>query len=445
MGSVLSCCDAKLPPSPPQASFLWQDHKQFTLVRDELVALGQLTLLYCPDKTLAMSIAGFPTLLKSSQWTQTISPTSDENRYPRLSMWPNAALAERATETLCSRLGVNNIARQERPEDWFEYANARFDACGNLRRAAAGKIDYFWQPVMGRFGNNFQQIVHAIALAEIEGVAQIYHGLGWLPPRLRISDGIVLLRGKPSFLSFRAGLRVGAFSRWRLPGLQGLGAEDVARISQTLLAPAMQWIEEPAEKNAITIYFRAGDVTKFQPNRNPTFVQPPAAFYTRAIETIAAKTGRDQLKLVYMDRSNPAIKQVEDWALHTGFAVIANVNADFDEDVRSMLAAEHLIVGHSSFSDALAQLSRNLKSFSFFRAAHNISALHFRAVKLFHGVDVDQKYIPHGTWSNSNAQRELIVNYPQQSIEITDLSDNDADAVSAYDLGNLKNGLPPLS
>jgi hypothetical protein len=392
-----------------------------------------------------MSCASFSTHIKARQWTQTISPTLDENRYPRLSLWRNRALADRATKTLCARLGVNNIARQQRPENWFEYANARFDACGNLKRAATGQIDYFWQPVMGRFGNNFLQIVHAIALAEIESVDRIYHGLGWLPPRLNLGTGPELVRAKPTLLSLRAGLRIGGFSKNRFPAIRDLGAKDVARISQTYLAPATPWHDEPAEKHAITVNFRAGDVTKSQPNPNRAFVQPPAAFYMRAIEAIAAETGRDRLKLIYTDRSNPAIEPVEDWAQRLGFNLESRENRSFDLDTRSILAAEHLIVGYTSFADALSQLSRNLKSFTFFRASHNVSALYVRGIKLFHGVDADHGFIPHGTWSNSDAQRELIACYPPKSIKITSFLDKDTEAVSEYDLDNLKNGLPPLS
>lgn len=78
---------------------------------------------------------------KGPGWTATPSALRYENRYPLLSLIPSRYLADRATRGVCDTLGATYHSRNLSPEIWFKYAEGRYEACGNLRRAARGRID----------------------------------------------------------------------------------------------------------------------------------------------------------------------------------------------------------------------------------------------------------------------------------------------------------------
>ncbi len=347
--------------------------------------------------------------------------TRHRNKFPLLSLDPRTKLGTRASKMVCERLTAEFSPRDPSPANWFEYARKRYDACGNLSRAAKGKIDYLWLPRMGRFGNNAIQIVHAIFLARASGIPVIHHDFDWLPKRMVCADGLILRKGRPSLFSFRAGVWAGMFGYKSAKLLQGMSAQQCADVAQNDVKPHMRWQNVEPQTKAITVYIRSGDVTLARPNPFKPYVQPPLSFFTASIKRIMAETGLRKIEIIFLDRSNPVLDGLEFWAERTGLDVIATHQCSFEHDTVRLLAAEHLIVGNSSFPSALALLSNNLKSFYFFSHSFKVAAIRATGAKVYKATAKENTYIAPFTWDNSITQRLKMVEFPEDLIEFEDV------------------------
>jgi len=328
----------------------------------------------------------------------------------RLSLWPSTALADRAADALAARFGAENIPRATLTGNWFQYANRRVDATGNLWRAARGQVDYLWLPSTGNFGNNLIQISNALVFAKAEGIPRIFHPFRWLGDHDRFRHGT------PRLLSSKAGLRNGFFAEHMFTSLKSAEPAATLALLDSELVPALKWLPVPPEQSAITVSLRAGDVMWNRQRQNGNYVQPPLSFYTGAIRRLMDQTGRQEIEIITTDYANPAFFALEVWADQQGITVRFNPDRSVRTDITRLLAAEHLVTGYTSFSAALASVSQNLKSYAYFRTTHRLALLQTRLALVLKGSDVAGDYIAPGTWKNTIAQRRMIVDYPEKDL-----------------------------
>lgn len=275
---------------------------------------------------------------------------------------------------------------------------------------------------MGRFGNNLIQAVNAVALAKAHDIPVIYHSFGWLLRRYSTPAGPLMIRVRPCLLSSRSGVWAGLFSNQSASALRELGSKGFAECAMTQIQPGIPWVSKKAEKKLITVNIRGGDVMLARPNPPKVYVQPPLAFYTVAIKRLMAETGKKGIGVIFEDRANPVLDALEFWALEQGIVCVEHSDRSFASDSKRLLAAEHLIAGYSWFSDSLAILSGNLKSFTYFRQGFKTKAIGEKGVRVYRGNDPDESFIRPRTWENTVAQRKQLVDYPEDKIVIEEVS-----------------------
>ena len=282
----------------------------------------------------------------------------------------------------------------------------------------------------GRFGNNVMQLVHALALAEHHGLLEVA-----LPahPLFRLSSaGLAPPAGSPALVERGApprGARLrGLFYHLHLlPALRAiLDPACRRRLAQQrvrpLLDPAL-W-QAPGDPPELVIHLRGGDIFGAAPH--PHYVQPPLAFYRRAVAE--RREPLTAVRLVSEDRANPCLVALEDWLARQGLACRVQ-SGSFAADLATLLGARRLVASATSFSGAVVLLSDRLAElYSFaegrgpfgggggllpFMPAAATAAWGVRHVGL---QDRAGGYIPRHQWRNSPEQRQLMLDYPDEAL-----------------------------
>lgn len=353
--------------------------------------------------------------------SEELTGLSGDNLNPRLSLSGNRRLEEEAAEALCAVAGVENIPREDMPKNPYFYLDRRYHACGNLKRAKSGKIDFIWLPIHGRIGNHIIQLVYATAFAKAHGISKIYHDFEWMPPTSRLGEeqpSPAYLRGRPSLLTREAGFRTAFFYKKQYPAIRDLTPGQYAQILRDHLRGYAPWLPVPPARDMITVNIRGGDIMKLQKNPPIHYVSPPVSFYIKAVEHAVAETGRNRLDIVSEDRANPAVDALEYWAREQGMDVVIDNERTVERDIHRLLAAEYLIAGFTTFAESLALLSENLKSFYYFRYGWKIDTLVAGLENVYRGYDSDESYTPPNRWKNTLEQRRAIVDFPIEKIEL---------------------------
>ncbi len=337
---------------------------------------------------------------------------------PRVPPDVDLALSARAEAAVCDRLGVTTIPYDPAPARRFFYVNRRFEICGDLARAASGKLDYFWVPPAGQFGNNLIQMLNAIAVAEKAGIATLYHPFPWLPAQVTTDRGLLILRSPPDLANGLAGVRNGFFVS-RGAAWQDMKPVDYLDVIQRVIRPNLAWHPVGRGRDVVTVHVRGGDVM-IDRNPNSWHWQPPLAFYTKAITSALELTQRSAVQVVSVDRSNPILDELEEWALNQGLETDVS-SGSFSTDAARLLSADYMVASNSSFAHGLALLSTNLRGFWFFRNAFHFRSLVLAGVDVTRGQDLSGTYIPGGEWRNTIAQRREMVLHPEEDVVLEKL------------------------
>jgi len=303
-------------------------------------------------------------------------------------------------------------------------AESRFSGCPQALRIIA----------LGRFGNKFYQLLNAAMIARRLGCGEIRLDaatkLELLPRTIRGIRFLYTDDGRSDWAALR-----GVFFTYlgfeRL--LEPLDPWFIQDTIAHLVAPFFQPMQAPLGDHIIAMHFRGGDVFAGAGNGGwvpPLYVMPPASFYTNAVKHARESLGVTEARIVYEDRSNPAIAEVEEYLSWQGIP-FQSQSGTLTEDVCALLAAAHLVIPFGTFGEAIALLSGRLRTLYGFRHVGCLGFLYqrertlieivlqqARGVRTFVIDDRRGGYIPPGAWVGTTEQLAMIRDYPESALEI---------------------------
>lgn len=322
---------------------------------------------------------------------------------------------EEINKALCARIGAEYRPPFEGKGTWDDRAR-RFEVLGSPHRGA-GRLDYLRVEKSGNFGNNYIQLVHAMALAEVHGVKRVLHRFrqfgarkGTLGPKLTFRRSMEL--GK-------LGLSGTFFLRAMFDELCDLPPEQFLRISDAYVRPALLLEQPKAEKGVVALNIRGGaDVFE---NRMPNkhYGQPPLSYYQRALANLTDRYELSEVNLVYQDVRNPVVEPLTVWL--QGLGVPWRLTSEgILGDARALMEAEHIVMGWTTFTSAVSLLSSNMRTVTVFRKAPLFREMCVAAEAAYLIRDAGGEYIPVDGWKNDRKQRKLMVDYPVENLSIED-------------------------
>jgi hypothetical protein len=351
----------------------------------------------------------------------------------------NRRHASEATFRFMQRHGFSPD-RMTGSDDCYRIENATDDFTGAARRIRITGEGY-------RLGNIFVSILHATILARAIGCDQIEV----FPFDLGPSEATVQVGGITySFGPFDgppvATLVGGFFNSFAFEScLQAVQPHFIEQTIQFYIRPlfAQHLNQTPSlDRSLMVLNFRSGDIFD-DPPASARYVQPPASFYLSAFEFARMHLGVNKAALVYEDRRNPAVGAVEKYLHADGLAPI-DLSGGPADDLRSLLGAAHIAAPFSTFTEAAAFLSPNIRSYFAFRSieAHAelheariepllATALRSRGARPFVICDRGSAYIAPMEWRKSDEQLRLIVDYPKAHLDVSELSEPENGALAA--------------
>lgn len=293
---------------------------------------------------------------------------------------------------------------------------------------------------LGKFGNRFYQLLNAVMIARRLGVTEIRvdarEALGALPRTLRGIRFVVDRAGEPRQAAVR-----GVFFSYR--GFERL----IEPLDPWFIADTIEhWVEPlfpalpagsggaPAlEDTVMAMHFRGGDVftagAGWVPNH---YVMPPASFYTSAFDHARAHLGVTSARIVYQDRSNPALEIVEQHFSRHGIPYVS-ASGSLEQDTATLRGARHLAIPYGTFGESMALLSSRLRSLFSFRTLESHEWLYQRPRSLVQTVLRDARavrtfvtedtggYIAPFEWRCTPEQLALLRDYPAKALNIREV------------------------
>ncbi len=261
-----------------------------------------------------------------------------------------------------------------------------------------------------KFGNSIEQLHHLFYLAALYHIHRIV-----LPPS-RVIQGRTVeeFEVTTSEDSTESGLGLAGLFYY----LDPLGLDrpteshlpNAQRYIRPLLAPSLQVADPRVGENDLVLHFRAGDVF-----RHPVahYGQPPLAYYLGSIE----RERPQRTWLVFEDRANPCVDAVEAWLQKHRLEAFTQ-SGSLEEDLRVLLSARRLVIGHGTFGSSIAMLSNHLRRLYTFQC-QTWDVMPLPKVEMVQGVDVAGAYtsaILSQNWKASPEQRELMLSYPSEAL-----------------------------
>ena len=275
----------------------------------------------------------------------------------------------------------------------------------------------------GRFGNRVFQLINAIALARRIGsrfVKVPSHDQVSLPAPVT-AEGLTFLPEDADWPEpgiFFAGTFF--FADDLSPVLDDLGAQERQDIIRDIIRPhflqKLPPVAAAGPEDDLTIHIRSGDI--FSGGSEPAgYTQPPLSFYTLLISRLWAEGEINHVTLVFEDRANPCV----DALIH--FLVQGNIahrlqSASLAEDLAVLLKARRLVFGYGTFGILVAMLSSAVSTVYCFET---LNERDFKEIPSIGSVVVVRDraggYTKAGEWQNTIAQRMLMLEYPEKSLE----------------------------
>jgi hypothetical protein len=162
------------------------------------------------------------------------------------------------------------------------------------------------------------------------------------------------------------------------------------------------------------IHFRSGDAFGATPHGN--LGQPPFSYY----EKLVSKENPARVVLVYEDRANPVIAEVERHLDARGIPWAVQ-SSSFEDDLTVLLGARSLVTAHGTLAEALLLLSPHLTRWIHFGKPHEPFFRRRGVDSVVSIVDSTGEYseqILNGNWTNSQAQRSLMISFPGEKLDL---------------------------
>lgn len=324
---------------------------------------------------------------------------------------------EEINAALCARIGAA-YQPPVGPDASWEARARRLEVVGQALKGGR-RVDYLQLRKSGNFGNNYIQLVHAMMVAEARGVRRVLHRFGSFGSHRRAAGPRLSFRR--SMQPDKTGLSGAFFIRTAFDDLRDLAPEQFLRVSNAYIRPALL-IEQPAvEKGVAALNLRGGADVFENAAPNALYGQPPLSYYQKALGHLAEAHDLSAVNLIHQDERNPVLEPLVAWLQGVGLPW-RTTSAGMLGDAGALLAAEHIVMGWTTFTSALALLSRNMRTVTAFRKAPLWSEMCVAAEAAYMISDEGGGYFPADGWKNDAAQRALMVSYPAGNLSIEDMA-----------------------
>jgi len=274
----------------------------------------------------------------------------------------------------------------------------------------------------GRFGNQLKQIINAVWLAErlqVKYIAMPRHGM--IRPSAFSRNGIEFV-ADPAAARERGLWLAGNFFYPENLGrlLEEIDGAASYRVVQEFVLPGlMEKLPDGDVRHAdeLTVHFRAGDIFGGGVI-HPAYVQPPLAFYTFLVRRLLGQGRISRVRLVYEDKGNPCVDGLINFLARAGIAYRAQSGA-LAEDLAALVDAPLLALGFGTFGIGAALLSRRIGTVFFFEGSNMSGYEGIPSIgRMVMVRDTLGGYIKSGDWQNTPAQRQLMLDYPEDGLEM---------------------------
>ena len=174
----------------------------------------------------------------------------------------------------------------------------------------------------------------------------------------------------------------------------------------------------PKPDDQLLIHIRSGDI--FSTWVAPHYPQPPLAFYKLVIERLIAEKGIASIKLVFENRLNPVISELEAYIVGLGIP-LETQSGTLADDVAALVNGRYLVFGLGTFGPGVCHLSERVEEVYYFASGW---PQHFRGIptigKIVEVVDRAGAYTKVGEWDNSPERRQMMIDYPIEQLAFDD-------------------------
>ena len=266
----------------------------------------------------------------------------------------------------------------------------------------------------GRFGNSIIQILNARSIATRCNVSVVlFHRFDLVNNRnLDLSSTIRLEKTSIAGRATRPPRVI-----WATHALDGTRLIDEAcssanaRVREVLASAVAPQIAPSNEQGVLTAHFRSGDI--FGPNPHLRYGQPPLSFYQKVV----LDRGWSRVDIISEDRLNPCSAALESWCREQKIPVTWSC-LDLPQTIARIAGASNIVAGRGTFIPSIVFLFPGERSVFLFEPGEEPllcdPKLTTQQVK-----DKQGHYIAtvlDGNWTNSAEQRELMVQYPDESL-----------------------------
>lgn len=174
--------------------------------------------------------------------------------------------------------------------------------------------------------------------------------------------------------------------------------------------------EKPGDQ--LLIHIRSGDI--FSTWVAPHYPQPPLSFYKLVIERLMAEKRIASIKLVFENRLNPVIAELEAHIAERGIPFTTQ-SGTLADDVAALVNGRYLVFGLGTFGPGVCHLSEHVEEVYYFASGW---PQHFRGIptigKIIEVIDLADEYTKVGEWDNSPERRQMMLDYPVEKLAFDD-------------------------
>ena len=284
------------------------------------------------------------------------------------------------------------------------------------------KIDAIEIAKTSSFGNSIQQLINVFYFCLKNNICKIYtrENFLYINSEVKISENEeieLLVQRKPGNAEVLLSGRF--FSPKQLNCTYS--SDEYVNIFDQYVLPRIKLPVSPitVSDTDLVIHFRSGDIFA-NSSPHPKYGQPPLSFYQKVIE----QEKPDRCILVFEDRSNVCIEQVEDFLTQKAIPFICQ-SSDVYSDIACLKSSVNLIVARGTFGDAITLLTNRLKKVYFFEDRYKFELALLRGAKVFRVSDKTGEFkgkVLTGNWQNTEEQKKLMLNYDASNLEMQNLT-----------------------
>jgi hypothetical protein len=275
----------------------------------------------------------------------------------------------------------------------------------------------------GRFSNLVIEVSHAIHFAHKVGIKNVYIPEHERTRNLLPDSHIINCRNLPVTIKIGNPKGISLMGSYFHTRQQGSIYSDFPGLRNMVqeFKHACNFISASDNDSGriLTIHIRSGDV--FKTNIHKGYGQPPLAFFLKAI----SHYDPEGIILVFEDLANPVIAALKARIVELEIPFSVQSSSALREDISTLVNATALVISHGTFAHGVLCFSDKIQRLYNFHFSLRAGVLPAKnpPVSQFCIRDSRGEYIKNvmsGNWENSIRQRELMLQYPERHLEITD-------------------------